>query len=183
MSAVARNRMKNWEVIADNLSRAGWSSGCVSALDSAGRTIWIVDAHRGDGKRFIVRADEKLTAFMELESAVQAASVAHCAQKATDHSARKPFCPEPDFVKRCLSVTDDVAFHAVVRQSRPAAFASLQAVVPLLHPSSKTVDTAGCVNGVPDVIVNECIARWDRSWNCPSAAITHSRSLFSSHHA
>jgi hypothetical protein len=29
--------------------------------------IWIVDAHRGDGKRFVVRADEKLTAFVELE--------------------------------------------------------------------------------------------------------------------
>jgi hypothetical protein len=31
--------------------------GCVSALDSHGRTIWVTDAHRGDGKRFIVRAD------------------------------------------------------------------------------------------------------------------------------
>jgi hypothetical protein len=29
--------------------------------------IWIADAHRGDGKRFVVRADEKLTAFLELE--------------------------------------------------------------------------------------------------------------------
>jgi hypothetical protein len=38
-------------------------------VDSNGRTIWIVDAHRGDGKRFVVRADEKLTAFVELESA------------------------------------------------------------------------------------------------------------------
>jgi len=28
---------------------------------------WIVDAHRGDGKRFIVRGDEKLTASLELE--------------------------------------------------------------------------------------------------------------------
>ena len=36
-------------------------------LDSNGRTIWIVDAHRDDGKRFIVHADEKLTAFLELE--------------------------------------------------------------------------------------------------------------------
>jgi hypothetical protein len=25
--------------------------------------IWIADAHRGDGKHFVVRADEKLTAF------------------------------------------------------------------------------------------------------------------------
>jgi hypothetical protein len=35
-----------------------------------GRTIWIVDAHRGDGKRFVVHADEKLTAFVELERQV-----------------------------------------------------------------------------------------------------------------
>jgi hypothetical protein len=28
------------------------------------------DAHRGDGKRFVVRADEKLSAFMGLESPV-----------------------------------------------------------------------------------------------------------------
>jgi hypothetical protein len=34
----------------------------VSALDREGRTIWIADAHR-DGKRFVVRADEKLTGF------------------------------------------------------------------------------------------------------------------------
>jgi hypothetical protein len=40
------------------------------ALNLEGRTIWIVDAHRGDGKRFIVRADETLTAFVELESAI-----------------------------------------------------------------------------------------------------------------
>jgi hypothetical protein len=50
MSAIARNRMKNWEVIADNLSKAGWSWGCVSAIDSEGRTIWIADAHRDDWK-------------------------------------------------------------------------------------------------------------------------------------
>ena len=62
--------VKYWELIADNLSKAGWSWGCVSAIDSSGRTIWIADAHRGDGKRFVVHADEKLTAFLELESAV-----------------------------------------------------------------------------------------------------------------
>jgi hypothetical protein len=56
MSAIARNRMKNWEIIVDNLSKAGWSWGCVSAIDSNGRTIWIADAHRGDGKRFVVHA-------------------------------------------------------------------------------------------------------------------------------
>jgi len=55
-----------WESIADNLSKAGWSWGSVSAIDSGGRTIWIVDAHRDDGKRF----DEKLSAFLELERAI-----------------------------------------------------------------------------------------------------------------
>jgi len=55
--------------IADNLSKAGWSWGCISPVDSEGRTIWIADAHHGDGKRFIVRADEKLTAFLKLECA------------------------------------------------------------------------------------------------------------------
>jgi hypothetical protein len=46
----------------------------LSAIDSEGRTIFVADAHRGDGKRFVVRADEKLTAFVELEAAVRAAS-------------------------------------------------------------------------------------------------------------
>jgi hypothetical protein len=55
------------EIIAHNLSKAGWSWGCVSAIDSNGRTIWIADAHRDDGKRFVVHADEKLTAFVELK--------------------------------------------------------------------------------------------------------------------
>jgi hypothetical protein len=60
--------VKYWEIIADNLSKAGWSYGYVSALDQ-GRTIWIVDAH-GYGKRFIVRSDEMLTVFVELETAI-----------------------------------------------------------------------------------------------------------------
>ena len=62
--------MKPWEIIADKLSKAGWSWGCVSAVDSQGRTIWIVDAHRDDGQRFVVHADEVLTAFVELERAI-----------------------------------------------------------------------------------------------------------------
>lgn len=43
--------------------------GCVSAIDSNWQTIWIADAHRDDDKRFVVPADEKLSAFLELESA------------------------------------------------------------------------------------------------------------------
>jgi len=41
--------------------------GWVSAVDSEGGTIWIVDAHRDNGKRFVERADDKSTAFLELE--------------------------------------------------------------------------------------------------------------------
>jgi hypothetical protein len=63
---------KESQIVADNLSKTGWSWGCVSAIHCNGRTIWIVDAHRDDGKRFVVRADELLTAFVELESAIRA---------------------------------------------------------------------------------------------------------------
>ena len=62
--------MKYLEIISDDLSKAGWSLGCVSAIDSNGERIWITDAHRDDGQRFIVHADDKLTAFLELERAV-----------------------------------------------------------------------------------------------------------------
>jgi len=60
-----------WEIIADNLSKAGWSWGCVATVNAHGLTIWIVDAHRNNGKRFIKRAEEKLTAFVELELAAR----------------------------------------------------------------------------------------------------------------
>jgi hypothetical protein len=65
--------VKYWEIIADNLGKGGWSLGYVLAVDCEGRTTWIADAHRGDGKRFVVRADEKLTAFAELELAIRGA--------------------------------------------------------------------------------------------------------------
>ena len=52
-------RVKYWEMIADNLSKGGWSWGCVSAVDCNGRTIWIADAHRGDGKRFVAGREKK----------------------------------------------------------------------------------------------------------------------------
>ena len=56
--------------MSDRLSKAGWTLGWVSAVDSERRTIWIVDAHRGDGRRFIVHANERLSAFVELERQV-----------------------------------------------------------------------------------------------------------------
>ena len=42
----------------------------MSAVDCHGRTIFVADAHRADGKRFVVRADEKLTTFVELEAMI-----------------------------------------------------------------------------------------------------------------
>jgi hypothetical protein len=59
--------LKYWEIIANNLSAAGWTWGVVSAVNTDGKTVFVADAHRNDGKRFIVRADELLTAFAELE--------------------------------------------------------------------------------------------------------------------
>jgi hypothetical protein len=36
------------------------------------RAIFVADAHRWDRKLFVVRMDEKLTSFLELESAIRA---------------------------------------------------------------------------------------------------------------
>src|SRR4029077_6619628 len=67
----------------------GWSWGCVSAVDSKGQTIWIADAHRDPGKRFVVRADEKLAAFLELQSAIRT-----CGELALEAGARFSYSPE-----------------------------------------------------------------------------------------
>ena len=40
-------------------------------MDRDGRTISVVDAHRDNGKRFVKRAEEKLTVFLELKSAIR----------------------------------------------------------------------------------------------------------------
>jgi hypothetical protein len=55
------------ELIADKLSKLGWSLGWIRAVDSEGRTVWTVDADRDNGKRFVIRSDELLTAFREVE--------------------------------------------------------------------------------------------------------------------
>jgi hypothetical protein len=49
--------MKYWGIIADNRSKTGW--GLRWHLCQA-RTIWIVDAHCTDGKRFVVHARNPL---------------------------------------------------------------------------------------------------------------------------
>ena len=63
-------RVKYWEIIEDNLKKRDWSLGWVSAVDREERIIWVADAHRGDGERFVVHADDKFTAFLELERAI-----------------------------------------------------------------------------------------------------------------
>jgi hypothetical protein len=59
--------MKHWEIIADNLSTAGLSWSCSSETNATGRVLYTADAYRNDGKRFTVLAEDKLTAFLELE--------------------------------------------------------------------------------------------------------------------
>lgn len=53
--------MKYWEIVADKLHTAGWSWGYCSAVTRDGWR-WIVDAHKDDGKRYIVESDELLSA-------------------------------------------------------------------------------------------------------------------------
>jgi hypothetical protein len=58
-----------------------------------------VDAYRGDGKRFIVHADELLTAFLKLEAAISAIS-RHASPRGgfsfqardAQHSLKSPAC-------------------------------------------------------------------------------------------
>ena len=66
--------MKYWEITAANLGKAGFSRGCVATVDCEEWSIWVVSADRGDAGRFIVQVDEKLTAFIELQSAIRDAS-------------------------------------------------------------------------------------------------------------
>ena len=58
---------KYWETIAEKLSAAGWTWGYCSSVTRHGWR-WIVDAYRGDGRRYIVESDELLSAFLELEA-------------------------------------------------------------------------------------------------------------------
>ncbi len=58
--------MKYWESVAKQLSKAGWTWGHVRYVRN-GRYIDMVDAHGVDGKRYVVWADDKLSAFVELE--------------------------------------------------------------------------------------------------------------------
>ena len=92
-------RVKYWEIIADNLSKAGWSLGWVSALDREGRTICIVDAHRDDGRRFVAVAsanrstaccsDGRAAPFTSFGSVDRTRSCA----RTTQHAGQAPVSP------------------------------------------------------------------------------------------
>jgi hypothetical protein len=45
---VPLTRVNPWEIITDNLSKAGWSWGCVSAIDSRGQRFGELD-----GRQFV----------------------------------------------------------------------------------------------------------------------------------
>jgi hypothetical protein len=59
--------MRYGEIIANRLSAARYTWGYSGAVTREGRR-YILDAHCGDGRRFIVESDEALTAFLELEA-------------------------------------------------------------------------------------------------------------------
>lgn len=59
--------MKYWEIIAERLKSRGWSFGYCTTVNQQGERIYVVSAHRDDGKRHVLHSDEMLTAFLELE--------------------------------------------------------------------------------------------------------------------
>ena len=67
--------MKYWEIIANRLHAEGWSYGIAEHFTQHG-FLFCVDAHR-DGKRFIVKADDLLTAFLSLEKDAMIAAKGH----------------------------------------------------------------------------------------------------------
>ena len=105
-SCRARNRMKNWEAIADNLNKAGWSWGCVSAIDSNRRTIWIVGAHRGDGKRFGDTSGNQLCALSSFARARFGSSIRQATSSALFPSTRRTEnCERASHRARCKSLS------------------------------------------------------------------------------
>ena len=93
--------LKYWESVVQKITKAGFSLGWVSAIDFEGRTTWIVDAH-GYGKRFIIRAEELLTAFVELERAIHELPVSLLSYD-FHHSLKSPLCLwELDILRRSI---------------------------------------------------------------------------------
>ncbi|PYJ34088.1 MAG: hypothetical protein DME88_06250 [Verrucomicrobia bacterium] len=95
-------------------------------MDSNGRTIWIADAHRGNGKRFVVHAEEKLTAFLELKSAIRP-----CPANYLDKLARS-FRNSPDMKTRIPPIVITFAFVCF------GLLPQTQAQLPRRYPGTRT---------------------------------------------
>ena len=85
----------------------------LAAIDSDAQTIWIANAHRDDGKRFVVRADEKLTAFLELEfcdlrGAESAVGISKFAPSVGVRGASAPLRPEMSRITRANLVRSSI---------------------------------------------------------------------------
>ena len=66
--------MKYWEIIADNLKKAGWSWAASQPLILRDEQSGLL-THIAATERYVERADEKLTAFLELQSVIRQASL------------------------------------------------------------------------------------------------------------
>jgi hypothetical protein len=66
-----RGRSENFVSVRGRQNARSPSATAFDQLEGANPSgcRWIVNAHRDNGKRFVVRSDEKLTAFLKLESA------------------------------------------------------------------------------------------------------------------
>jgi hypothetical protein len=68
---VANHQMKDWEIIADNVGKAGWSWGCVAALDREGEPSGLVMLIGATENVSLCAPMKNLTAFVEFELAIQ----------------------------------------------------------------------------------------------------------------
>ena len=142
--------MKYWEAIADNLSKAGWSWGCVSAVDSNGRTIWIADVHRDDGKRYVVRADDRLTAFLELERVTCESLRFLNAERFGTILAMTPLLSDSSRVGERIRRNNSIHFSSGVwqAQSRAGVYAEASAIVYTLGQSRGVTAIAKIADGL-----------------------------------
>lgn len=66
---------QEWEIVADNIFKAGWSWGYCIVETEAGGTLFVVDAHKPGHGHHVVRSDNKLAAFKELQKRTRASDL------------------------------------------------------------------------------------------------------------
>jgi hypothetical protein len=102
-----------WEIIADRLHAEGWSYGIAEHFTQHGLRF-CVDAYR-DGRRFIVKADDLLTAFLSLERDAIAPKGANGMRRATTSPKRIGLKSNRRLsrvlIKRSLITSPDVSTH------------------------------------------------------------------------